>query len=289
MSGRDILALPYSQRRLIVVTDRLREPSETPEPPTEALEIPEATKPAVVVMTAADAASQFLDTYILPGKLLYEVWRRKREGRERLMPVSTIEAQALKFPVGYPRKDLVYVGHPVDPATYIPVADFHRFLFEHKIAEAQRLVRSLGAVTINVIHIEGWDQAVGIDIDVSAPKVFNEKPIDVMAKASRNTANSQTILATMKLTPAKPPHIPDGLAWFSHEPLWQEVAFARLESGLNAFVIDVRSTDDFGVNANLRSLIAKSKLQIGGEFIQHRKTTWRLEGTFSIAEESLGA
>jgi hypothetical protein len=28
------------------------------------------------------------------------------------------------------------------------VADFHRFLFERKVAEALRLIRSLGAVTV---------------------------------------------------------------------------------------------------------------------------------------------
>ena len=58
----------------------------------------------------------------------------------------------------------MYVGHPVDPTTYVPVADFHRFLFEHKVAEALRLIRSLGAVTVEVVRVEGWDRAVGVNL-----------------------------------------------------------------------------------------------------------------------------
>jgi len=63
--------------------------------------------------------------------------------------------------------------------------------------------------------------------------------------------------------------------------LWQEVAQARLESGLDAFTLDVRSTDDYGVDAELKVLVAKSGLEAGGSFVKHRSTTWTLQGTFA--------
>ena len=53
-----------------------------------------------------------------------------------LLDVTMSEVASLRFPVGHPRRKVVYVGHPVDPLTYIPVAYFHTFLFEHKVAEA---------------------------------------------------------------------------------------------------------------------------------------------------------
>jgi hypothetical protein len=37
---------------------------------------------------------------------------------------------------------------------------------------------------------------------------------------------------TMQLSPTTPPHIPSDLVWFRTKPLWQEIANARLESGL---------------------------------------------------------
>ena len=41
------------------------------------------------------------------------------------------------------------------------------------------------------------------------------------------------------------------------------------------------STDDYGVNASLKALVAKAGLEAGGSFIAHRNTVWRLQGAFS--------
>jgi hypothetical protein len=98
---------------------------------------------------------------------------------------------------------------------------------------------------------------------------------------SRRAKAGHEIVTTMTLTPKREPHIPDDLVWTPHEPLWAEVAKARMEDGLDEFVIDVRSTDDFGVNASLEALIGKTKLDAGGKFIEHQYTTWRLQGAFS--------
>lgn len=67
------------------------------------------------------------------------------------------QAGFLSLPPGHPQTDVLYVAHPSDPATYLPVADFHRLTFEHKFAEAIRLLMHLGARTISVTHT-----AVGI-------------------------------------------------------------------------------------------------------------------------------
>jgi hypothetical protein len=71
----------------------------------------------------------------------------------------------------------------------------------------------------------------------------------------------------MRLKPTQSPWVPTDLVWLPHEPLWQEVAQARLESGLDSFVLDVRSTDDYGVNARLKALVAKAGLEAGGAFV----------------------
>lgn len=48
--------------------------------------------------------------------------------------------------------------------------DFHRFLFEHKTAEALRLIRPLGATDISIERIHGWDERVGIDLGAAVPE-----------------------------------------------------------------------------------------------------------------------
>jgi hypothetical protein len=161
-----------------------------------------------------------------------------------------------------------------------PGTRLHRSLFEHKVAEALRLVRSLGANRITVLHIKGWDRNAAANIGLNVPQIAG-LDLHVGAEASRIDAAGHQILTSMKLAPTRAPSLPKGLVWFPHEPLWAEVADGRLESGLEEFVVDVRTTEDFGVNATLKTLISKVGLEAGGKFVEHTNTVWRLEGTFS--------
>ena len=149
---------------------------------------------------------------------LFNARREMRQGGETLLPVSSIEAAQLQFPVGHPRGKVAYIGHPIDPPVYIPVADFHRFLFEHKVAEALRLIRFLGAVTVEVVRVEGWDQSIGVELRVTLPDVSQA---NVGASASRERASGRSVLSTMRLKPTQSPSVPPSLVWLPHEPLWQ--------------------------------------------------------------------
>jgi hypothetical protein len=264
MGTQELLAMPYNQRRIIVVRDE----------PTGAMTLGMPPAPAV-----REFASSFLyGRLALLAADLVKARRAMRQGGENLIPVSSLDAAQLHFPVGHPRRKVAYIGHPVDPPVYIPVADFHRFLFEHKVAEALRLIRSLGAVAVEVIRVEGWDQSVGIELGVALP---DASKADIGSSAAKERSSAHSVLSTMRLKPTQSPSVPEGLVWLPHEPLWQEVAQARLESGLDSFVIDVRSTDDYGVNTGLKALVAKAGLEAGGAFVEHRNTVWRLRGTFS--------
>ncbi len=65
--------------------------------------------------------------------LLQRYWRTSRvEVPLLLLPRSW--AARLHLPLGHPRRKILYAGHPGDPETYIPIADFHRFSFEHKFS-----------------------------------------------------------------------------------------------------------------------------------------------------------
>lgn len=269
---RDLVALPYHERRIVVVTERL-----------PAMAAPKAAAPAWQWVLRAAAITSPISVAGLAAGAVAELMNARQEmkkGGEELLPITSEEAGSLHFPVGHPRRNVVYIGHPVDPSRYIPVADFHRFLFEHKIAEALRLIRSLGARSVEVIHVEGWDQSAGISLGIQAPASVSAVTADASASAEKQRTQGTQVLTTMTLSPTMAPHVPQGLVWLAHEPLWQEVASARLESGLDTFLVDVRSSDDYGVNANLKTLVAKVGLEAGGKFVEHRNTIWRLQGSF---------
>lgn len=267
-----ILALPYDQRRMIIVGD-----AEAVNPVYAARRLTLLTdSPGMRV--AADVLQAYAANMVRAYSRPWSYLRRGSTVQGQLLAVKTSEAAALRFPVGHPRRKVVYVGHPIDPAMYMPIAQFHTFLFQHKVAEALRLIRSLAAESVDVIRMEGWDLGVGIDLAMPLP---GAEQVEVGAKADLKRGQSDSVMISMRLKPSGEPAVPDNLVWLPHEPFWQEIVDARLTSGLLSFDMDVRSLDDYGVNASLKAMIAKSGLEAGGAFVEHRATWWRLKGTFA--------
>ena len=210
-----------------------------------------------------------------------QLWKTRKKAEKVDLPylvVTTSQTANLAFPNGHPLRNVVYVGDPGLPGNYYPVASFHRVLFEGKVAEAQRLLRSLGATEICIEYLEGFNRGAGVDFSVSPPAGAG---VEIGGGVNATTKASSGAKTTMKLSPTMPARIPEDLIWFRSEPLWQEVANARLESGLRSFSIDVTYTDDFGVNANLKTKIASVGLELGGTFTEYRETRWQLSGTFA--------
>lgn len=272
MDSEAVLGLPYHERRLIVVTKRPpARPDATGDAPSKFAE--------VIIKSPTVAALPFVASWVV-GREVFKSIREMRVQGTEVLPVSFSTAQAFRFPPGHPRNNVLYVGHPVDPGSYIPAAEFHRFLFEHKVAEALRLVRSLGATTVNVRSVKGWSREAALSMGLSLPDPVAGQNVEIGGDIGHTAASRNEIITTMTLRPSNPPVVPDGLVWMPHEPLWQEIAEARLESGLRGFSLDVRSTDDFGVNASLKALVEKVHLDAGGRFVNHVETIWRLDGSF---------
>ncbi len=270
MDSAAILNLPYAKRRLIVVTDT---------PVEETVERHISRWHRIVLKSPTLVAVPF----VAAGVVSKDIFRAKRM-RERgtdVLPVSLSAAQTLRFPPGHARNNVLYVGHPVDRGSYIPSAEFHRFLFEHKVAEAMQLIRSLGARKVTVRSVKGWSREAALNMGLSLPNEIGGANATSTADVGKSASSSHEIVTTMTLEPTQEPTVPSDLVWMPHEPLWREVARARLESGLQEFSIDVRSTDDFGVNASLRALIEKVGFDAGGRFVEHVETIWRLDGSFS--------
>jgi hypothetical protein len=186
------------------------------------------------------------------------------------------QATSLSLPPGHPQTDVLYVAHPSDPAAYLPVADFHRLTFEHKFAEAIRLLMHLGARTISVTHTRGWDHEFAGKLSAGIPQVG----VGASAEASIESESSTRLLYEAELTGHNDPQLPDDLVWYPHEPTWQSAAEARLEFGLQRFSLKLQYTDDYGVNADLAVGARNVGFSLGGSFEKHQKTVWSLEGTF---------
>lgn len=193
-----------------------------------------------------------------------------------VFPVKSSLSPVFNLPPGHPRESVLYVGHPAVPQTYMPIADFHRFVFEHKFSEAVNLLMHLGAKEINVEHVCGWGSDFAGRLSVSMPP----KDAGGSAQAARKAGKSQKILYEAKFTGDVDPCLPDDLVWYHHEPTWKNVADGRLKFGMTSFSLNLQYSEDYGVNASMKAKVAESGFDLGGEFEKHSSTTWQLTGKF---------
>ena len=190
---------------------------------------------------------------------------------------ADIAEEILSLPPGHPLYDTVYVGHPLRLPVYIPLANFHRYLFEEKFNELMKLFSCLGARKIRISYVAGYKDAFEASGGVALPADLPVK-IQVSGKGAREGVATADLEAHFE--PTAEPFIPEALIWFPYETTWQQIAGGRLEGGLKKIDVAFRYEDDFGVSGDLAAGLEGMDFKIGGEFQQHQKTTWKFHGTF---------
>jgi len=222
------------------------------------------------------AISQFSSGLLKGGSEMIQSYleARKKGVQANLIPKSWV-AQ-LKLPPGHPREGVLYAGHPADPKTYIPIAAFHRFTFEHKFSELVSILMHLGAKKILVEYVRGWGSKLAASLSAGIPAA----QVGASAGAEKKKDKTGKILYNVELSGTDSPSIPDNLVWYPHESTWQMVAEGRLSFGLKNFSLQLEYQDDYGVNAGLKMNAEKVGFDVGGEFERHEATTWSISGSF---------
>jgi hypothetical protein len=210
-------------------------------------------------------------------------WVAKRAS-ERAQPGSragvlevpkTVIARDLELPLGLPELDHAYARHPKLPERYLPVASFHRYLFEEKQLELVTLLLALGAREIRVGRHEGYDARAGLTL--GAAKVAKGE-----LKAGLHAATDRELRFAGRYEPRSAPHVPDGLLWYSGEPLWRALARQRLDQGLVRAQVTLRYSDSFGVDLGLKGTLTKHfGVKLGAEFEEMKASVLELEVDFT--------
>ena len=213
------------------------------------------------------------------AKRALEAWGSVNQstGKNNIRLVSMSEARDIHFPPGHPQVDELYIGHPAAGDRYYPAWDFHRAVFEHKFAEAIRLLMALGGTRIEVHHVEGWSKEVIGTMALSVPEVSADVQV-----TSKNSDTRQLLLEADLDPTWKRPFLPRGLVWYPNEPMWQAVAQGRLKHRMRTCQMVVNYEDNYGVNASLGAQIEKlkGKLRLGGKWKDHQSTIWRVRAHF---------
>jgi hypothetical protein len=275
-----IAELDYSERqRIVVVPDEVLDPlpQAAGEPRAERRAIgraleripwvdPHRREPPVVRARALQAIDELREQDIL------------------LIPVAASAARRqFSFPIGHPLGNVVYLGNPADRLRYYPAADFHRQVFEHKFAEAMRLVMALGATRMRVRWERGWHKELESGLEAPLKKI-----VKAGGKVKGSGRRGTELIFEATLTP-NDPLVPDDLVWYHEEPTWRAVAEGRTHRGLDSFELHVRSNDDYGIDGDFEAKVRRLKvLKVGGQFSSHRETSWRIEGEFAPRKKRFG-
>lgn len=186
--------------------------------------------------------------------------------------LTTTDVGGLTLPLGHPVNNGVYASNPVNDRQYFPLSRYHIDIFQSKTMELVRLLRHLGAKSIEIENFEG----MSINADAG---------IDVSGFGSLNAGRKQG--ATKKITwsseyprPNAPPNVPENMNWLAYEPSWREIADGRIKQGLERFSIKLEHTDDFGVNIKVAGEFKKAKAELSGEFKESARSINSVTGEF---------
>lgn len=212
--------------------------------------------------------------------------------------VGKSQVEQLSLPPGHPRDNVVYLGHPALVNHYMPVAAFHRTVFEHKLSEVLSILMHLGAKTINIKHLQGWGLEMLLQLDTGvlvaeATEEVKARTLLDIYKLKPGTAPSSPAVAAKPAAPKEQtmvirtsqidnqtPALPTNVVWYPFEPTWQWVSDGRIKFGLKQFVLDLNYREDFDINLELKDKLEKAGFNLVGEFEPPVPTKWRIFGEF---------
>jgi hypothetical protein len=132
----------------------------------------------------------------------------------RILLIRKTWSSQFTLPPGHPRGRVVFAGHPTEPHNYIPIADFHRYTFEHKFSEILSILMHLGAKKIEVRHVRGWDQGFSEKLSIKIPKLSISMPkIELTQEAGVSQRKQSAILYEAELRGRETVSMPKNLVW----------------------------------------------------------------------------
>lgn len=144
----------------------------------------------------------------------------------------------IKFPLSHPKLNELYINHPINKNSYLPVKDYESALYVDKLREFQILMDSLGAKRIDIIDKSNFKNSVQQNSHVKMNGGLKVKSIGVAGSYEKNRSGESQLQQELnmafhqELNPKKAPFIPENLVWFDSNLNWQRLAQQRLNGSL---------------------------------------------------------
>lgn len=139
----------------------------------------------------------------------------------------------IHFPIGHPKANQLYIGHPYLPQIYLPFENYQLELIEDKVREFCLIAQCLGATEISIDAENAMQSSTSQDISQSLEGLFDSL-VSAEGTSKRNRKNnlieeiSQAINLHQKFSPTKKPFLPENTVWYQYEPSWQRLYNQRV-------------------------------------------------------------
>ena len=186
-------------------------------------------------------AEQFQSIDYAQRKALMVVDEYTELGQNQIQVLSKEMANKyLKFPIGHPHSNQLYIAHPLINDYYLPFEDYQLIFVEDQVREYCELAQALGATEITVECLNDKQSDSEKDTKTNINGNVAGKTTKLNGEYHRDFSHHlidsirQSIEMHQTYSPTMSPRIPDGLVWYQQMPSWQHLVKQRMNGGLNS-------------------------------------------------------
>lgn len=191
------------------------------------------------------------------------------------------------YPVNHPIDGGVYACCDAEPKLYVPLASFHRYMYEAKMSAFNLLCANLGVRRCSVVYAEENGKEVSAKINASGIPT-SAGPVSVNAKV-RSVSNSNENASVFTEYP-QPKSLPIETysVWMNGEPTWATMQTLRLEKNLERYQAEFDYSSDMGVDGGVAAKVSEIGLSIGGKYEEMKRCKWVFDVEFWPRKSLIG-
>ena len=210
----------------------------------------------------------------------------------------------IKFPVGHPQANTLYIAHPVNKEIYIPFEGSAYNFFIDKVHELCHLLQCLGATEISFKSIKGRETIMevngnwGIGGEIGATKYgkANGQYSQTNGYNSYQSKSNEMGLV-MTANPKEYPFCPDDLKWLETDTQWKNLVRQRLSGNLLSFkqtistksVSNISNSQKIEIKGAFENFMARVSANYESEtdstFKETEETEWEITAKFKPLED----
>lgn len=176
----------------------------------------------------------------------------------------------IMFPLNHPKINEVYVCHPINKSSYLPIKEFEKELFTDRLHELMLLLGSLGAKKIDISSQERNRDTQNQSSNTQVNASLNVTITSVQGNHENNKKKESSLEHELNikfhqtLNPKKTPFVPGGLVWYHSNLGWQRLTNQRLNGNLltHTEVISTKQVETLSTN-EINKLNAEVSLLLG--------------------------